>query len=364
MKKKTVRTFLLALAFLVFFVFLLSSCEMHSLIDKWSETSAATVFLPSTEAPPTTTTAATAATTATPAATTTSALTESPVSPIYRNPLTGLNEALAAVKARPLAFCVGRATSDRVAKADVVIEAPTEAAATRLSLLGVSHTALFPDLEIASTRAHLAALTHDFFGISVYSGTSDNGLASIEFLYDTLDLSVKNCERTEEALRDALDAAGIQAEHAGGIVLPYPHVPQGETVIPDGNAASYVSVPFSEGSATTFTYDAVRGQYTMRTSSAMIEGDASPAFSNLILLFYDATRHITKDGVALTLDTELGGSGFYLSGGRVIPIFWRRDAITSSLTLTDTDGNRLAVNLGKTYVGMMTYEYRDRLIMN
>ena len=177
-------------------------------------------------------------------------------------------------------------------------------------------------------------------------------------------LSVKNCERTEEALRDALDAAGIQAEHAGGIVLPYTHVPQGETVIPDGNAASYVSVPFSEGSATTFTYDAVRGQYTMRTSSAMIEGDASPAFSNLILLFYDATRHITKDGVALTLDTELGGSGFYLSGGRGNPIFWRRDAITSSLTLTDTDGNRLAVNLGKTYVGMMTYEYRDRLIMN
>lgn len=368
MKKKPVRTFLLFAAFMLF-VCLLSSCEMGSLLDDWRQTTAATVFLPSggtpTTASPSTSTASPHVSTASPPAmTVTTSATVTTAAVLHENPLTGLPVLSGDATARPLAFCVKSAGSDLIAAADIVIEAPTEAAHTRLSLLAVSRTELFPALKISSTRAHLAALTHDFFGISIYNGTSDNGHASLDFLYDSLDLSEIECEPTVDALRAALADAGIQAVSTGKILLPYGLAPQGTQASPEGTASSYVSVAFTEDAVTSFTYDALTHLYTMREASGMTGGNTAPTFSNLLLLFHDATRRITKDGVELTLDTQLGGHGYYLSQGRGIPIFWRRDPVTSSLSFTDTDGNPITANRGKTYVGMTTYEYRDRLILN
>jgi hypothetical protein len=259
---------------------------------------------------------------------------------------------------------VKAATPSEISAADLVIEAPTEGSTTRLSLIGTSHAELFENLTPASTRPYLAALSHDFFGISVYRGTSDNGYSSTALLYDTLDLSVTEIERNKAALLTALRDAGYQTQTVGAITLPYHLASLGETVTPAGNAASYAAISFGSG-ITTFTFDAVRNLYTMRSSAALApDGGTLPAFSNLLILFHDATRRITKDGIELTLDTELGGYGYYLSAGHAMPILWRRDPATSSLRITDGDGVPLTVNRGKTYIGMTTYEHREDLILN
>lgn len=358
--------FFLALAVLT--VVLLISCELGSLVQDPQATDVTdTVYRPidETTAPAVTTEPQTTAlaTTAAPITTLPPPVTTAP--PSHYHPLTGLPCPSEAAIARPIAFCVRQATATEVSAADLVIEAPTEASATRLSLLGTAHASSFGKLTIASTRPYLAALSHDFFGISVYHGTSDNGYPSTDFLYDTLDLSATDIQRSESALRTAITSRGYQSTIVGAITLPYRLSSLGESAALQGNGASYVSVSFHDASATAFTYDAAKNAYTMRSGTALtLDGGELPTFSNILILFHDATERVTKDGIELTLDTSLGGYGYYVSAGSAVPISWRRDPATSSLRLTDESGAPLTVNRGKTYVGMTTYAYRDELILN
>ncbi len=371
MKKTPTRThsFLLLLALAFIIVVLLVSCELGSLVQSPEDTKVTdTVYKPIDEV--TTAAATTAEGTASPATTSlpppvTATPSVTTAASTSYHPLTGLPCLPQEATARPIAFCVKRASAAEIAETDLVIEAPTEGSTTRLSLIGTAHASLFGNLTVASTRPYLAALTHDFFGISIHRGTSDNGYVGTDLLYDTIDLSVNELEKSETALRAAIKAAGHQTETVGSISLPYQHSPLGETLIPDGSAASYASIPFGSGAVTTFTYDAARNAYTMRSCTAMeADGGTLPSFSSLLILFHDATRRITKDGTVLTLDTELGGYGYYLSAGHAMPILWQRDPATSSLRITDGDGIPLTVNRGKTYIGMTTYEHREDLILN
>ena len=346
---------------------LLSACEWNSLSGAWQGDGTDSVLKP--EEPPVTTTDTGAATTTAPLpATTTASTTAAPITtaPIvtYFHPLTGLPCSQTAAVSRPIAFCVKSATGAELSAADIVIEAPTEGAATRLSLVGNSHSSLFSGLKIAATRPYLAALTHDLFAISVYHGTSDNGFESTGFLYDTIDLSVTEIGKTEEALTGAIYSAGYQVSVVGSIVLPYSLPSLGECITPTDTTASYISIPFHPESATVFTYDSVARSYTMRSGVALTPSGSLPTFSNIMVLFHDATRRSTKDGTELTLDTERGGYGYYASAGGVQQIFWKRDPVTSSLVFTDRNGARLQLNRGKTYIGMTTYDLENSLVLN
>ena len=168
-----------------------------------------------------------------------------------------------------------------------------------------------------------------------------------------------------EALYDLLTEKGIQTGIAGSIALPYRFTAIGESTVPTAAPSTYASVNFSEAAATSFTYDHLTRCYTMRSCKAM-EADTAPlpSFANLLILFHDATERVTKDGCELSLDTNSGGSGYYISAGNMMPILWRRDPETSSLILTDSDGERLTVNRGKTYVGMTSFAFKDRMILN
>lgn len=351
-------------------VMLLAACEWNSLSGAWQGDGTNAVLKP--EDPPATTVTTTVADVTTtaeaPPPTTAPSTTVAPVTTApavtYFHPLTGLPCSREATEVRPLAFCVGSATGTEIAEADIVIEAPTESAPTRLSLVGNGHASLFPGLQIAATRPYLAALTHDLFAISVYRGTSDNGFESTEFLYDTVDLTVTEIAKTEKALWEAIQTAGHQTSVVGSILLPYSLPAEGETVKPTDATASYLSIPFHPESATVFTYDAVARTYTMRSGAALAPDGTLPTFSSLIILFHDSTKRSTKDGTELTLDTDRGGYGYYATSGGIQQIFWRRDPVTSSLILTDKNGARLSVNRGKIYVGMTTYDLENSLILN
>lgn len=365
-------TLLLLLGITFFLVILLSACEWTSLSGVWQGNGTDSVLKP--DDPPTTTATTTAAdeitTTAPPLITTMAASTTAPppVTTVpavtYFHPLTGLPCSQKIAVSRPVAFCVMSATGADLSAADIVIEAPTEGASTRLSLVGNSHTSRFSGMKIATTRPYLAALTHDLFAISVYRGTSDNGFESTGFLYDTIDLSVTEIEKTEDALTGVIYKAGYQTSVVGSIVLPYSLPALGDSILPTDMTASYVSVPFHSESSTVFTYDSVGKSYTMRSGAALTPSGSLPVFSNLMILFHDATRRVTKDGTELTLDTERGGYGYYASAGGVQQIFWKRDPITSSLVFTDKNGARLQLNRGKTYIGMTTYDLENSLVLN
>ncbi len=365
-ERKTLYSLIFFLSLSVLTVVLLASCEPTSLSGGWQDAGLIKPEDSVTTAPPSSTGESPLATLPT---TTSAQVTTAPpvttASPaLYYSPLSGLPCGGKEALARPLSFCVTKAGAGAISMSDIVIEAATEGSATRLSLIGTAHTESFNALEISSTRPYLATLTNDFFAISIFRGTTDNPFSATDFLFDTVDLSEEVCS-TSEALLQRIEKAGYQTAIADSIALPYRLSPLLEEVKPSSMRSSYISVPFGGDAATTFTYDAIRGAYTMRTGSALADdGGNLPIFTNLIILFHDATKRVTKDGIELSLDTSLGGSGYYLTAGGAVPIFWRRDPVTSSLRLTDEDGTLLSVNRGKTYLAMTTYEHRDALIMN
>ena len=52
----------------------------------------------------------------------------------------------------------------------------------------------------------------------------------------------------------------------------------------------------------------------------------------------------------ISVDLE-GGRGYYISKGEIVAINWSRETETSPILFTDTDGNELEVNPGKSYIG-------------
>ena len=339
---------------------LLASCELQSLAPGQETTNDAnTVYQPIevTTTDPGETTTIQQTTTAPPTTTTTAPI-------LYFNPLTGLPCEGPASSCRPIAFTVKEANGIEISSADLVIEAPTEANNTRLALVGVSHTEIMASIELASTRPYLADLCNDLFAISVYHGTSDREKESTAFLYDTIDTKTAPMESTTSALKIAITAAGYQQSIAGNIALPYTLEKIGSTVKPQKLVSTYISIPYSDTTASAFTYDTLANAYTMRTCTALLQDGTLPTFTNIIILFYDATLRVSKDGSTLTLDTDLGGSGYYVTQGGAMPILWRRDTETSRLIITDENDIPLTINRGKTYIGMTTFAQRNQLILN
>ncbi len=377
MKKKLTqspKTILLITLSLLLLIALLSACEWQSLVGAWQGEGANTVqnpvgdttttentaVLSTTVVPPILSTTVPPATTAAPPPVTTV-----PPKKVF-HPLTALPTFLQGAFNRPLGFCVARASASLIKEAEIVIEAPTEGSDTRLSLIGTDISALFPSLEIASSRPYLAAVTHDFYAISVYRGTNDMNLPSTALLYDKVDLVELPIAQEEGTLLSAITTAGYSAQLAGErITLPYLFAEEGIVKRYDSaTPSSYIAIPFSDNATTNFTYDAVQNSYTLRSSAAMTADGALPTFSNLVVLFHSSTRHVTKDGIVLSLNTDEGGEGYLLTAGGAIPILWKRDAATSALCFTDTENRPLTLNRGKTYLAMTAYDRKNEVVLN
>ncbi len=364
-KNRTTLFFLTAALFSVLLISsALSSCQLNSIVDSVGS-GANDVFLPITEStttapvsiatttePPSTTSAPPITTTAPPVTTT--------AGPIYYNPLSALPTNKEASLTRPIGLCVNEEVFMGAPAADLVIEAPTAENGQRYLLLNTDVGCLDAFKSVSSIRPHLAALSHDFFGISVYCGTSDNGRPASSFLYDTIDTSLLD---GDISLQQAYLAADMQKSIAHSIALPYDFAPVGQTVALNGTPSHYVSIPFYGGAATAFSYDALSGVYTLRRAQATQEV-APPSFTNLFVLFFDSTVTSGRDGTVLTLDTASEGEGYYISKGEATKILWKRDSVTSSLSFTLENGERLTVNRGKSYIGMTDFSAKRSLILN
>ncbi len=362
---RTTLFFLVATLFSVLLIcILLSSCEFNSIVDSMG-TGANDVFLPVTEStttapvsivsttpPPSTTTEPPTTTTASPVTTT--------QAPIYYNPLSALPCDKAISLTRPIGLCVNEDGFWRAPTADLVIEAPTAENGQRYLLLNSDVGCLDNAPGVSSIRPYLAALSHDFFGISVYRGTSDNGRPASSFLYDTIDTSLLSDNAT---VKEAYLTADLQKSIANTIALPFDFVSVGSAAELSGAPSYYVSVPFYGGATTSFSYDALSGVYTLRKAQAP-QNTVPPSFSNLFILFFDSTVTSAKDGTVLTLDTATEGEGYYISKGVAVKILWKRDSVTSSLSFTLENGERLTVNRGRSYIAMTDFSAKRSLILN
>jgi len=129
------------------------------------------------------------------------------------------------------------------------------------------------------------------------------------------------------------------------------------TVIEGGGVANLVSVPFHNSNTTTFEFNAETGLYYKSWhGSAHMDAaiDEQLAVTNVIVMITNMTvidnegrRNVTMTG---------SGRGYLATQGVYVPVTWARDSASSPTRWYDEHGERLTVNVGRTWISVINFQ--------
>jgi len=304
---------------------------------------------------------------------TTEAPTEPPV--LYRHPLNGqlLEEPFTG---RPVTFTVGNTTAALpqygISKADVLYEITVEGGLTRCMPIFSDLSDVGPIGSIRSARTYFVSISRAYKSVFVHSGAS-NYAANLFYQ------GVVDHVNAEPSIfyRDAdRRSAGYAIEHThfttGEKALPYleenfdmtasPEANYGlnfvDEQVLDGDIAEAVQVNFGTGyvKITKFAYDKEAGNYTaFQANRDWIDAETDEVlrFENLLILY--AKKQYAPGTTSGNVLHELVGenTGYYISGGKVVPIKWTRAEEDAPFAYFLEDGSPLSLIPGKTYIGVV-----------
>lgn len=137
-----------------------------------------------------------------------------------------------------------------------------------------------------------------------------------------------------------------------------------EDVTPmNGQKAEKVTIQFSQSVRPYLVYDADNREYT-RYQFGVLHQDANNdqplVFKNIIIQY---VKHTEISNGYLDLELENAeGDGYYVTNGVAVPIVWKRNETANECHYYDPSGNRLEINVGKTYIAIYPDDYRGGVI--
>ncbi len=140
-----------------------------------------------------------------------------------------------------------------------------------------------------------------------------------------------------------------------------------EDTVPDGEDANKITTAFNEGRKPWFEYDPELKLYKrFQYGEPQIDKESGNQlmFKNVIIIF---TYHglCAGDNPSGWIDIELvgGGDGYYASDGKIIPIKWKKDGYTDVTQYYTTDGEKLTINPGKTWITYLQDDNKEGCIV-
>lgn len=295
--------------------------------------------------------------------------------PRYIDPLTGLETTEERSKAQPLAF-VTENTSYLygMSSASLVFEFPLEAGETRYLIYQTDAASLGKIGSLAKGRSYITSVTDTFGGISVSVGTDDPKEAALTAATG-LDLSRSDryayTENTilrytnGDLITEALADAGISSLRTQDPNLPYVYYDFGkEPTDAVKAAASTVLLPYSQSNETELYYSEETKTYAYsKCGSRKIDtlSGKSITFTNVFVLFADATTYEKAEGTSTVLDTTGGGTGYYIANGCREEITWR--TVDGKMTFLDAKGQPLTVYRGNSYISFFKSSMRRSITL-
>jgi len=313
--------------------------------------------------------------------------------PFAVNPLTGVQDmALDNVGKRSISVSINNhpeaLPSRGISVADVVYEFETEGGQTRM-------LALFADVskvpEVGSLRsariiaADLSAGTNSIFvhygkNARVPDFLSSNDIDHIDgnnyskerdqsvdgkitlpddiyFWRDSDWMDARALEHTavtngEQILRAMED---LKVEATGDTPSLFTFAPAGTKALSSGEVCDELVVYFSTNNDdSTFTYDPATKLYLKSEYGGDPQIDETTgdqiAVTNVVVLFANIKPHGDT-----TIDAYLtdGGTGYYASEGKIIPITWSKSGPHDPIILMDSKGQPIEVNCGKSYINVV-----------
>jgi len=293
-----------------------------------------------------------------------------------RNPLTGVAVEEEVSHMRPWAVLldnVPRALPQNgISQADIIYEIPVEGGITRI-------LAVFQDISdvgeigpVRSTRHYFSDVVQGHNAIFVHAGGSPQGYESIRNQgisnIDGVAGSGREFYRDQERARQAgsehslMTSDELLLDNIGGFSYPREHDPGfnlgllfAEDGRPQGGqSAREVHVIFSNFKTGIFSYDSRTGLYLVsQYDEPHIDGQSEEqlAVTNVLVIFADFSV-IDGEG-RLNVDFSLGGTGYFISGGEMVPINWTKPWHESPFRFTLEDGQPITLGEGKSYINIV-----------
>ncbi len=263
-----------------------------------------------------------------------------------------------------------------ISQAQVIVEAITEGGVTRLMCLYNQQADIEKVGPVRSVRDMFLQLAMPLNAIPVHIGASSFGYNFLNYYnwqtVDGLSLGVttfdfdkdralmrdeegkkigrEHCWYTKgQSIQNGLTEKNIVTEGA-----MFPLFAFDAAAVPTEGEASDVQVQYSYTAQSGFLYDAESGTYRKTSYGNLPHIDANNeqqlAFDNVVLLRCESFLKPDKVHTDFNLS---GGSGWWISGGKMQPVSWKKADEKQPIDLFDAQGNLLKLKAGKTYLGFL-----------
>ena len=282
--------------------------------------------------------------------------------PKYYHYLTGIETDLESSLRKPM--CIVFSSTDPLyglSSSYLTIELPTEYGNTRFLSFTDDAKTLGKVGSLAPSRGYINNLAAYFGGVLLSYGNDDR------FDYDStlpgghLDFSAipgycyteyNNFVYTNGDLVNAfLNNSNIGLITNETVKAPYQFASDENPVV-GSESASNVIISFSDGNTTELVFSSTDGKYTMTKNATPkndLLNDKPISYDNVFILNADSTTYETSESTQLIIDTKSGGSGKYISGGKMAEISWTKDS-SGNLVFLNASGERLTINRGTSYI--------------
>ena len=283
-----------------------------------------------------------------------------PPKPLFLHYITGLETTEEQTHQKPFAVVLD---SDSplygLSSSFMTVEIPIENGKTRLVAFTNNANALGKLGSIAPTRGYISNIAGYFGGVLISLGNDDS------FLYPAYDIDdghidfdkLSGYHYSEFGLYNYTNAdlisAYIKNNNIGTVMLNEPLLPYDFTDdLSAGISASSVIVSLDKSSTTELTYLREEGVYVLKKNGTAIVDKLNERmikYDNAFILYADSTTYETADSTELILDTQSGGSGYYIREGNAVSISWctKEDG---TIEFYNSDGTRLAIKSGTSYI--------------
>jgi len=309
----------------------------------------------------------------------------SSVHSFFTNPLTGMATMTDISFNRPLAISISNQrgalptnATNGISQADIVYEMLVESGITRFLAIyqDISNVGVIGS--IRSARHYTVQFAEAYDAIFLHAGGSPLGYEEIEnreitnldevsglraqaFRRDIhripghIVLQYHSCVTSGAGLSQWLPRYDIRRTHEFGFNQGLRFT---DNPIPMGQRAGEVGILFSPAKESIFIYDGSQNLYYMAQFESFFtdaNNGAPVTFSNLLILempISDLVGHGSGAG-RQDMSTVGRGSGYYMSEGRFVRIYWHRLDKSSQFIYTYETGQEIELGRGRTYIGIV-----------
>lgn len=280
----------------------------------------------------------------------------------YKNTITGLPVSKEEFESVPLGIVIdSQSNFYGISTSDMILEFPIENGASRLLCYTTNEQIMWKIGALKATRNYISNVSSFFGGVVVSYGKDDivyydawetekieldlSQYSDCYYLENTLYIYT-----TENMIETAKNRLPLTTELSEYQSPPY-NLSFDKTVY-GVTAAQSITIPYSNDNLTSLVYNTNDAYYEYKKSDMsktdMLTGEKIK-FSNIFILFANATTYENASGTELVIDTLSGGKGYYISHGTLTEFTWSTDS-QGNLYFKNLMGNMLEINPGNVYI--------------